>query len=91
MAMGFRLTPPQEVVGEKDWVYGIVCRGRRVSNGDRVPIDYPLTLMIGKGNYDEMEGVEFVDPTYDPDMIDQQPSDMDDFEEITTPSLKGIE
>ncbi len=91
MAMGFRLTPPQEVVGEKDWVYGIVCRGRRVSNGDRVPIDYPLTLMIGKGNYDEMEGVEFVDSTYDPDMIDQQPSDMDDFEEITTPSLKGIE
>ena len=91
MAMGFRLTPPQEVAGEKDWVYGIVCRGRRVSNGDRVPIDYPLTLMIGKGNYDEMEGVEFVDPTYDPDMIDQQPSDMDDFEEITTPSLKGIE
>ena len=39
MAMGFRLTEPQKVVGEKDWVYGIICRGRRVSNGDRVPID----------------------------------------------------
>ena len=53
MAMGFRLTEPQKVVGEKDWVYGIICRGRRVSNGDRVPINYPLTLMIGAGTYDE--------------------------------------
>ena len=30
-AMGFRLLPAQQVEGEKDWVYGIICRGRRVS------------------------------------------------------------
>lgn len=87
MAMGFKLTPPQQVVGEKDWVYGIICRGRRVSNGDRIPIDYPLTLMIGKGNYDESEGMEFVDPTYSPDMVDQQPTEVDDFEEVTIPPV----
>ena len=49
MAMGFRLTAPQLIDGEKDWVYGILCQGRRISNGDRIPIDYPLTLMVGKG------------------------------------------
>ena len=46
MAMGFRLTAPQLIDGEKDWVYGILCQGRRISNGDRIPIDYPLTLMV---------------------------------------------
>lgn len=94
MAMGFRLTKPQRVIGEKDWVYGILCRGRRVSNGDRVPIDYPLTLMIGTGNYDEEDSAldEFVDPTYEADPTDgmntttetAQP-EVDEFEEVKAP------
>lgn len=58
-AIGFRLLPPQQVTGEKDWVYGILCRGRRVSNGDRIPIDFPLTLLVGRGSYDEAEDTEF--------------------------------
>lgn len=86
MAMGFRLTEPQLVVGEKDWVYGIVCRGRRVSNGDRVPIDYPLTLMIGKGNYDETEDVEFVDPTYAIDPTEGM-NEVDEFVEVKEPPV----
>jgi len=93
MAMGFRLTAPQKVVGEKDWVYGILCRGRRVSNGDRVPIDYPLTLMIGTGNYDEEDVAldEFVDPTYEANPTDEmnttetgQP-EVDEFVEVKAP------
>lgn len=92
MAMGFRLTEPQRVVGEKDWVYGIISRGRRVSNGDRVPIDYPLTLMIGTGSYDEEDSVlyEYVEPTYEADpaagMNEKQPAgDVDEFIEVTAP------
>ena len=95
MAMGFRLTEPQKVVGEKDWVYGIVCRGRRVSNGDRVPIDYPLTLMIGTGTYDEDDAAldEFVEPTYEADptagMHEENTSsathEVDDFVEVKAP------
>lgn len=92
MAMGFRLTEPQRVVGEKDWVYGIISRGRRVSNGDRVPIDYPLTLMIGTGSYDEEDTVlyEYVEPTYEADpaagMNEKQPTgDVDEFIEVTAP------
>jgi len=97
MAMGFRLTEPQKVVGEKDWVYGISCRGRRVSNGDRVPIDYPLTLMIGTGTYDEEDAAldEFVEPTYEADPTEgmhEQPTnpatgthEVDEFVEVKAP------
>ena len=58
-AMGFKLNAPQLVEGEKDWVYGILCNGRRVSNGDRVSIESSLTLMVGKGTqeYLDMMGV----------------------------------
>lgn len=63
-AMGFRLLPSLLVVGEKDWVYGIQCRGRRVSNGDRIPIDYPLTLMVGSGSYDDTDNFEYIESSY---------------------------
>ncbi len=89
MAMGFKLTEPQRVVGEKDWVYGILCRGRRVSNGDRVPIDYPLTLMIGTGAYDEDDAAldTYVEPTYEADPAAEMntPAEVDDFVEVTKP------
>ena len=92
MAMGFRLTEPQRVVGEKDWVYGILCRGRRVSNGDRVPIDYPLTLMIGTGSYDEDDAIleEYVEPTYEANPTEgmkesSATKEVDEFVEVTAP------
>ncbi len=82
LAMGFRLLPAQTVTGEKDWVYGIVCRGRRVSNGDRIPIDHPLTLLVGNGSIGEMDEVEYVEPVYGP------PSeDVDEFVEVTEPPV----
>ena len=84
-AMGFRLSPTQYVTGEKDWVYGILCRGRRVSNGDRVPIDYPLTLMVGSGTYDDSSDVDYVDSNYANDAMDD--GDVDDFEEVTEPPV----
>ena len=84
-AMGFRLTPTQRVTGEKDWVYGILCRGRRVSNGDRVPIDYPLTLMVGSGAYDDSDSIDYVGSNYSIDMTDE--GDVDEFEEVTEPPV----
>ncbi len=74
-AMGFKLTEPQFIEGERDWIYGIICRGRRVSSGDRIPIDYPLTLMVGKGTFDDSTYVEYVDPVY-------ATTDVDEFEEV---------
>jgi beta-lactam-binding protein with PASTA domain len=54
-AMGFKLLPPKRIVGEKDWVYGIISRGRRVGTGDRVSTDAPLTLIVGTGGYEAEE------------------------------------
>ena len=78
MALGFKSLPPQYVAGEKDWVYGILSRGRRISTGDRVSIDSPLTLMIGSGEYDSDEEIEYIEPEYKL-MLD---NNVDEFEEI---------
>ena len=79
MAMGFKLLPPQYVTGEKDWVYGILCRGRRVSTGDLVSIETPLTLMVGNGTYDTGEDLNYIEPEYR--MMEND--NVDEFEEVT--------
>ena len=76
-AIGFKLEPPQQVEGEKDWVYGILCRGRRVSMGDRISIDSPLTLLIGNGHYSSEEEIDYIESEY------RTPQgDIDEFEEV---------
>ena len=91
MAIGFKLLPPKYVPGEKDWVYGILSRGRRVSAGDVVSIESPLTLMIGSGLYDEENDyIDYVEPGYQQflqsgDDIGGGESDTDEFEEVTEP------
>lgn len=78
MAIGFKLESPQYVSGEKDWVYGILCKGRRISTGDRVSIDTPLTLMVGSGTYDLDGDDDYIEPEYRMMAGD----DVDEFEEI---------
>jgi beta-lactam-binding protein with PASTA domain len=83
-AIGFRLLEPQLVRGEKDWVYGVVSRGRKLFAGDRVPVDVPLMLQIGDGKYDEGTGsVDYTDP--DNTGGDQQ----DEFQEVSGPDDNG--
>lgn len=60
-ALGFKILPPKYVTGEKDWVYGIQSRGRRVNTGDMVSIGTPLTLIIGNGQYGEDYDIDYVD------------------------------
>ena len=64
MALGFKLLPPKYVVGEKDWVYGILCRGRQVGTGDMVSIGTPLTLLVGNGHYGEENDINFMESDY---------------------------
>lgn len=80
MAIGFKLLPPKQIMGEKDWVYGIISRGRRVTTGDMVSVDSPLTLIIGSGTYDsEDEEIDYVEPEYRR-MLGEE---VDEFEEVT--------
>lgn len=81
-ALGFKLLEPKVVTGEKDWVYGILCRGRRVSAGDRVSIDLPLSLMIGNGEYEDIGPDLQMSETNE--FTSDQPA-TDDFEEVTGP------
>ena len=83
-SMGFKLTQPKMVMGEKDWVYGIESQGRRVANGDLVPIDAPLTLLVGNGQYDEGS----VDIDYAEHDEAETNQDIDEFEEVTEPQTK---
>lgn len=46
-AMGFKLTEPEFVPGEQDWVYGIKYRGCQLRSGESVPHEALLTLCIG--------------------------------------------
>ena len=81
-ALGFKLLDPKIVTGEKDWVYGILCRGRRISAGDRVSIDLPLTLMIGNGEYEDIgPDIQYSEPN---EYLSGQ-STTDDFQEVTGP------
>ena len=83
MSIGFRLLPAQKVHGEKDWVYGIVCRGRRVSNGDRISIDYPLTLLVGSGSISDLDDYEYVESSYSSPGSEL----IDEFEEVEAPPM----
>lgn len=85
-AMGFRLLTPKLVTGEKDWVYGITSRGRNLQVGDRVPIDVPLTLMIGNGQYDDgYADIDYVEPENDYQGDNPAGSATDEFEVVSEP------
>ena len=61
-AMGFKLGPVEEVEGDRDWVYGVKSAGRNVYAGERVPIDVPLVLQVGKDRgadeFDDMDDLD---------------------------------
>lgn len=64
IAMGFKVGPPQYVSGEKDWVYGITCRGQNLHNGQRVSVDDVLTIQVGDGVMNMDEDITYMDPEY---------------------------
>jgi beta-lactam-binding protein with PASTA domain len=80
ISLGFKVLPPQYVTGEKDWVYGVLCNGRRVTVGERVSIEQPLTLQIGSGQYGADEELNVIGGD---DVTMQSGNDeVDDFEEV---------
>lgn len=49
-ALGFKLTDPEWIPGEKDWVYALKYRGRDLTAGEKIPHEAVLTLCVGDGN-----------------------------------------
>lgn len=60
-AMGFRLSAPEFVGGEQDWVYGIKYKGRSLMAGDKVPREAELTLCVGSTQVRDSLSVDSVD------------------------------
>ena len=46
-ALGFKLTAPEIISGEKDWVYAVKCLEKELTNGEKIPRESVLTLIIG--------------------------------------------
>lgn len=82
-AMGFKLTNPMFVEGEKDWVYGLVVHGRHIKAGDRVGIDDYITIQVGNGQRDSTEEIDYTDaPELLPEEQMEEVGDVDEFQEI---------
>lgn len=82
-AMGFKLTNPMFVEGEKDWVYGLVVRGRQIKAGDHVGIDDYITIQVGNGQRDSTEEIDYTDaPELLPEEQMEEVGDVDEFQEI---------
>ena len=87
-AMGFKLTQPQYVDGEKDWVYGITVKGRHVVAGDKVSVNDYITIQVGNGQRDSTEDIDYIDapePQHQDDEFEEESGDVDEFHEVHGP------
>ena len=82
-AMGFKLTQPQFVPGEKDWVVGVVAGTRQLQAGDKVPVDTPITIQVGNGQLSADDSINFIDNAIDSEDFIEEGGDVDDFHEVT--------
>lgn len=91
-AMGFKLTQPMYVDGEREWVYGLVVKGQHVHTGDKVSINDYVTIEVGNGMRDSTEDINYTDAPItdygdDNDIIEQddEGGDVDEFHEVHGP------
>ena len=66
-ARGFRIAPPEYILGDKNWVYEIKVNGRVQEPGSMVSVRTPLTLVVGDGQVVEeySGGDDFYEAAFD--------------------------
>ena len=64
-AAGFVIEKVDTIPGEKDWVYELRYNGKLLSNGEAVPQGASLTVVIGSGKEDGIEGEAVFDSNFD--------------------------
>ena len=84
--LGFKIGETMYVPGEKGWVYGVMCRGKRLVAGDKVPVDAMIILQVGNGQLDASDSLEVTDPIYEPEEEEEDPMETvveeDPFQEV---------
>ena len=83
-AMGFKLTQPTFVDGEKDWVYGLTVKGLHVVAGDKVSVNDYITIEVGSGQRDVDMDVNYTDAPIEDAKEDEfyESGDVDEFHEV---------
>ena len=89
-SMGFKLTQPEFVTGEKDWVYGIVAGGKPKQTGDKISVDTPVTIQVGNGQVGNSDDIDFVDGGGE-DVLFEDGGDVDEFQVVTGPMEENAE
>ena len=79
-AIGFHLSEPKAIEGERDWVYGVMAGNKSLQTGDLVSIETPLTLVVGDGSKAEESEEDMM-----LDIPEGQANEIDDFQEVTGP------
>ena len=80
-AMGFKLAQPEYIDGEKDWVYGLKVKGHSVVAGDKVSVDDYITILVGNGQRDSTEDIDYIDAP-EPMTNDEETDDEGDVDEF---------
>lgn len=58
LAAGFKLSAPEMITGERDWVYAVKYNGKKLSIGEKAPIGATLTLVVGSGAKQSNDSLE---------------------------------
>ena len=88
-AMGFKLAQPEYIPGEKDWVYGVIVKGRHVMAGQRIPVEEPLVIEVGNGMRSSDENINYVDPAESEQQVGED--EIDEFDVVTAPDPSEAE
>lgn len=87
-AMGFKVGPPQYIVGEREWVYGATVNGRHVSAGDRIPVGAVVVLQVGNGSRSaDDSSIDYVEPIYNNQQEAGGENEVDEFDVVSPAEL----
>ncbi|MBF1605064.1 MAG: PASTA domain-containing protein, partial [Prevotella shahii] len=83
-AMGFKVGPPQYIVGEREWVYGATVNGRHVSAGERIPVGAVVVLQVGNGSRSaDDSSIDYVEPIYNNQQEAGGENEVDEFDVVS--------
>jgi hypothetical protein len=63
-AAGFNIVRVDTITGERDWVYDVLCEGRKLQNGEAVPEGSDVIMVVGNGKDNSSSGEPIVDNEY---------------------------
>ena len=87
-AMGFKVGPPQYIVGEREWVYGATVTGRHVAAGERIPVGAVVVLQVGNGSRSaDDSSIDYVEPIYNNQQEAGGENEVDEFDVVSPAEL----